>query len=146
MAIHAPITGAQHCATTFQPQRGTRYRRLLATLSSDEIGMAIDALIARLDAAAGDSDLEHDGIDEPDGDEQDSAWFEFADAAPAWCRVEGHEDDEPSDVQLLHHHRARIRRRSCLEESYGVISRYVLADATAAPLCTAAALAAGFVA
>lgn len=60
--------GAPHPAGMFHPRRAARYRRLLATLSADEIGDAIEALIARLDLLAGDPDLEDD---DPAGDPLD---------------------------------------------------------------------------
>lgn len=60
MAMYAPIMGAPSRATMFHPYRETRFRRLLATLSPDEIGDAVEALIARLDLLAGDADLEED--------------------------------------------------------------------------------------
>lgn len=85
MAIHAPITGARDRATTFQPQRGTRrYRRLLATLSPDEVGAAIDALIARLDAAQGDVEREGNG-DELDGTAAEDDFYPHRD----WQRGAG---------------------------------------------------------
>lgn len=64
MAVHAPITGAPICAPAIAfhvlPRR---VRRLLATIDRDEIGDAIEVLIARLDAFDGDTDIELDGDD-----------------------------------------------------------------------------------
>ena len=71
MAIHAPITGALDRATLFHPRRGTRFHRLLSTLSADEVEDAIEALIARLDQMTPDEDMEDDDpaggniLDEP---------------------------------------------------------------------------------
>lgn len=64
MAIHAPITGAPLGATMFHPTRAPRVRRLLSALSPDEIGEAIEALIARLDALDGDTDVEITGTED----------------------------------------------------------------------------------
>lgn len=66
MAVHAPIMGAPFGAPTIALHAlPRRVRRLLATIDRDEIGDAIEVLIARLDAFDGDTDIE------PDGDELD---------------------------------------------------------------------------
>lgn len=65
MAIHAPITGAPLRAPAIAfhvlPRRT---RRLLATIERDEIGDAIEVLIARLDRFDGDPDCETTGIED----------------------------------------------------------------------------------
>lgn len=63
MAIRAPIMGTRPSATTFYPSRAPRVRRLLSALSRAEIGDAIEALVARLDALDGDTDLEDGDVD-----------------------------------------------------------------------------------
>ncbi|WP_380941810.1 hypothetical protein [Sphingomonas floccifaciens] len=56
--------GAPSRATMFHPNRPIRVRRLMSALSPDEIGDAIEALIARLDALDGDLDYEVTGAED----------------------------------------------------------------------------------
>ena len=67
--------------------------RLEGDLSREGIGVAIETLIATLDAADGDPDLEEGGDEEPksaDGDSGDQSWAEASRGAP----IAGREDDE----------------------------------------------------
>lgn len=117
---------------------------LAAYLDSSELGAAIDALIARLDAAAGDPDLEANG-DELDGNlseddvmhhggsfagcpvsdpgEDDDA-DEDDDPAGGNVLDERHDadcEDEPDDADsraLRKPHRDRIRRTQCDRTEY----------------------------
>ena len=77
---------------------------LQAFLVPDEpraIGLAIDALIARLDEASGDPDAEDDGTAEEDGTQLDGAWVEWNTMRGASKRgpnlMLGEEDDEDDD-------------------------------------------------
>ncbi len=81
-----------------EPQgRLAAFARLLNDFDPDELGLAIDLAIARLDARDGDPDLE------PNGDERDASYPEsmVARSAVISGRATGHEDaeddDEPED-------------------------------------------------
>lgn len=96
MAIHAPITGAPTRAPAIAfhvlPRR---VRRLLATVDRDEIGEAIEVLVARLDQIDGDADLE-ETFDE-DGN---APWW--AQGSGAGCPISDpggceHDGREPED-------------------------------------------------
>ena len=64
--------------TDFPPGvRLAQFMRVASDLDQVEIGVAIDTLIARLDAAAGDPDIEDGGDDEPSGDERDASFPEW---------------------------------------------------------------------
>jgi hypothetical protein len=86
---------------------------IMAMYARDEIEIAIEELIAKLDAADGDPDIEDD---DPRGDNLDRG------EGPAWVEREernctnsygDHEDDEESAREILHPQRDRIRRQRC---------------------------------
>lgn len=100
----------------FHPARADRWHRLLATLSPKEVGDAIDALIARLDAMGGDPDLEED--DHAGGNVEDVG---EAGSLPEWGggnedrHAYGDDDDEGDleDRRLRMPHIKRIQRTRC---------------------------------
>jgi hypothetical protein len=139
--------------TTFPPDSDARLAAFLSgatMLGAKEIGMAVDALIAKLDALSGDSDLEEDDpsggdiTDEPhdcDGDEEDGNASEDDFMIHAYvgndpgCPIadpggfeashgfrQQEEDDEDDAAALREPHLNRIRRTRCNQVRAG---RYV---------------------
>lgn len=84
-------------AQGFQPRRGDRYRRLVATLDRDEIEHAIEALIGFLDCKAPNPDIEANG-DELDGTggEDDFCAHSLYAAGPG-CPLADIAEDDDSD-------------------------------------------------
>ena len=84
--------------TDFPPGvRLAQFMRVASDLDQVEIGVAIDTLIARLDAAAGDPDMEDGGDDEPSGDERDASFPEWTTRRRG--RIEGARDACPYAMQ-----------------------------------------------
>lgn len=134
--------------TTFPPDGSARLAAFLSSatmLGAKEIGIAVDALIAKLDALGGDPDLEDDDpaggniTDEPhdtDGDEDDHNGSEddcidhalagpgCPIADPGGTDVNGgcdqrEEDEEDDGAVLRAPHLDRIRRTRCREVRLG---------------------------
>lgn len=86
----------------FEPEgRLAQFLRIASDFDKADIGFAIDTLIARLDAAAGDPDLEDGGdeLDDP-GDLRDHSWFEWTDRLSqthGFQFLEDEEDDDPAE-------------------------------------------------
>jgi len=147
--------------TTFPPDGSARlatFLRMAGALQPDHIAIAVDALIAQLDARAGDPDLEDDTedrdiVDEPhdcDGDEEDGNASEddfmihgsdgampgcpIADPGGTWAShgfTQQEEDDEDDGAKLRARHLDRIRRTRCKEVRNG---RYVTGYHLSSPL------------
>ncbi|KQN19449.1 hypothetical protein ASE86_13335 [Sphingomonas sp. Leaf33] len=100
----------------FHPARADRFHRLLATLSPNEVGDAIDALIARLDALGGDPDLEED--DHAGGNVDDvgeAGTLPESDLGCVGVHFSSDDDDEGDleDRRLRMPHIKRIQRTRC---------------------------------
>lgn len=110
MATHAPITGATTRAPISWPI--SREQRL-------EIEREVEHLIALLDAADGDPDLELNG-DEADGNGLEDDFMRHGD--PGGEDVPSHLDMRPiADPAAYKHHLRRIRRTRCNQ----VVSLYL---------------------
>lgn len=145
--------------TTFPPNGSphlAKFLRMAGAMQPDDIAIAVDALIAQLDARAGDPDLEDDTedrdiVDEPhdtDGDEEDHNGSEddfvvhaFTGpgcpiADPGGTDINGgcdqrEEDDEDDGAALRAPHLDRIRRTRCKEVRLG---RHLLRYRLTSPL------------
>lgn len=148
--------------TTFPPDGSSRlatFLRMAGALQPDDIAIAVEALIAQLDARAGDPDIEDDDpaggdiTDEPhddDGDEEDGNASEddfmfhgsdggmpgcpIADPGGTWAShgfTQQEEDDEDDGTTLRARHLDRIRRTRCKEVRTG---RYVTGYRLSSPL------------
>jgi len=148
--------------TTFPPDGSARlakFLRMAGALQPDDIAIAVDALIAQLDARAGDPDIEDDDpaggdiTDEPhddDGDEEDGNASEddfmvhgsdggmpgcpISDPGGTWAShgfTKQEEDDEEDGATLRAPHLDRIRRTRCREVKSG---RYVTGYRLSSPL------------
>lgn len=95
-----------------------QFERVLRGLQRDQIELAVEILIDRLDAQDGDPDLEEAGDLEPDADAQgDLAWAEFDGAAmphdpwESFSRLTEDDEDDDAAARLPYRARAASRRR-----------------------------------
>ena len=72
--------------------------RALAHFDREQLGIAIEVMVAMLDASDGDPDAEEDDPAEANGDEKDISWIDSIDRrGNVMTAGSNHEDDEEDD-------------------------------------------------
>lgn len=128
-----------------------RFMRMVEAFERDEVEQAVDRLIDLLDEKDGDPDREYNGDEHDTSDTEDEllSAYAYAGVHGPGCPLsdpgehsypdnvdQGYyldssragEDDEPSNLDLVAHHRLRIQGTRCTSYIYRGFRRYDLRD------------------